>query len=304
MIQSIQVTNDQNESLTLTLRSPEQSGFFIQNVEGLQPTKATINIDESLGNGGIYNSSKVVGRNILLDLGYFQASGFDIEDTRYLSYKYFPVNKEVTLKITTDNNVATVNGYVESNDVYIFSKQEGSKISIVCPDAFITGMDEIEVELTGVSGAFEFPLENEGLSPAIIFGYIYADSQVAYINYTGNYETGVILTAEFSGAVTDPSFSKVNTNQLITIDSATIVAIAGSGITTDDIIVVCTKPNQKSATLYRGSNVYNILTALFVDDTIEWVTLTPGENYIKYDADSGVANMSATVKFNILYGGI
>ena len=68
--------------------------------------------------------------------------------------------------------------------------------------------------------------------------------------------------------------------------------------------VITTKSNQKSATLYRGTSVYNITAALFVDDTIEWVTLTPGDNYIKYDAVSGVANMTATVKFNILYGGV
>jgi len=303
MITSLQVTNDKDESLLLTVRSPENSGFFIKNIEGLQPTKATINIDESISNGGVFNSSRVIGRNILIDLGYYDHS-IDAETLRYLSYKYFPVNKLITLRVSTDLNVCDVSGYVESNDVYIFSSQEGSKISVVCPEAFITGVDVFEIELTGISGAFEFPLENQGLSPAIILGQIYEDQQTAYINYSGTYETGVILTATFTGIVTDPSFAEVLKNQLIFLNSAKVTAITGSNFSNGDIVTVSTKQNQKFATLKRGTTTYDILTALFIDDTIEWVTLTPGDNYIKYDAVSGVANMSATVKFNILYGGI
>ena len=71
MIKSVRIVNHLNESITLELARPEKSGFAILSIEGLGPSKATINSTEvSTMDGAIFNSSRVVARNIVFDLRF------------------------------------------------------------------------------------------------------------------------------------------------------------------------------------------------------------------------------------------
>lgn len=305
MIKSIKITNHLDESITLTLKNPEQSGFFIRKIDGLEPPPATVNIDQFLTDGGIYSSSRINSRNVIFDIGFYNAMpSTSIEALRILSYKYFPVNKRIKITVTTDSLISYTYGYVESNDVPIFAKEEGAIISVQCPEQYFVGLDEFSIPMTGAGGDFEFPLENEGLTPAIVLGHLYDDVNTAYVNYSGTYETGVVLTAVMSGSVSGLYFVENSKNQRIDIDSDKVLDITGSGIVDGDTIVISTKQNAKFAKLLRGSAEYNILAALFTDGTIDWITFVPGDNYIKFGADSGVDNVIASCGFNLLYGGV
>ena len=135
MIKSITVTNYLGDSLVLDLARPELSGFVVKSVTGLGAGKSTINTTEVATNdGSIYNSARLSSRNIVLSLAFLWKP--TIEDVRHLSYKFFPIKRMVTLLIETDNRLAQITGYVESNEPTIFSKDEGSDISIICPDPF------------------------------------------------------------------------------------------------------------------------------------------------------------------------
>jgi hypothetical protein len=131
MIKSITITNHLNESIKLELGFPERSGFLIQEISGLGPVKADINVSElSNIDGSIYNSARLPSRNIVFKLVLLESP--TIEDTRQKSYKYFPIKKRVRLLIETTNRTAEIFGYVESNEPIIFSRQETTQISIVC----------------------------------------------------------------------------------------------------------------------------------------------------------------------------
>lgn len=135
MIKSITVTNYLGDSIKLDLARPEESGFVVTSVTGLGSGKANINMTEIATNdGSLYNSSRLPSRNIVISLKYLWQS--TIEDVRQLSYKFFPIKKKLTLLIETDNRQAEIEGYTEANDPNIFSKDEGSDISIVCPNPF------------------------------------------------------------------------------------------------------------------------------------------------------------------------
>src|SRR5574339_645339 len=113
MINSITITNHRSESVVLELRSPESSGLFIQGVDGLGPSKATINTSESLSlDGSTFNSARKEQRNIVLKLGFLENP--TIEDSRQSTYKYFPLKKRIKLTIETDNKTVQTFGYVES----------------------------------------------------------------------------------------------------------------------------------------------------------------------------------------------
>ena len=134
MIKSVTVTNYLNQSITLELTRPELSGFIITSIDGLGPVNATINTtDIATTDGALFNSARVSTRNIVLSVRYL---GTVIEDIRQLSYKYFPVKKKVNLVIETDNRSLEIEGYVESNEPDIFSKEESAAISIVCAFPF------------------------------------------------------------------------------------------------------------------------------------------------------------------------
>ena len=135
MIRAVTVTNYLGESKRFELAFPEESGFAVQSISGLGPSKADINTTEiSTNDGSLYNSARVNSRNIVMSLKLMFNP--QIEDTRHNSYKYFPIKKRVTLLIETDNRICETYGYVESNEPDIFSSDETTQISIVCPDPY------------------------------------------------------------------------------------------------------------------------------------------------------------------------
>ena len=170
MIKSITVTNHLGESLKMELARPELSGFAITSITGLGPGKATINKTEvSTMDGDLYNSARVGARNIVISLRYLMKN--TIEEARQLSYKYFPLKRNIKLLIETDKRKAEISGYVESNEPDIFSKEEGAEISIICPYPYFysAGSDGMNtIVFSGVEAMFEFPFSNESTSEDLI----------------------------------------------------------------------------------------------------------------------------------------
>ena len=112
MIRAVTVTNYLGESKRFELAFPDESGFAVQSISGLGPSKADINTTEiSTNDGSLYNSARVNSRNIVMSLKLMFNP--QIEDTRHDSYKYFPIKKKVTLLIETDNRICETYGYVE-----------------------------------------------------------------------------------------------------------------------------------------------------------------------------------------------
>lgn len=160
MIKSFAVTNDLNERLDLVLNDPWQSGIVVKSVEGLGPGKVTVHMrDVANGDGGFYGGSRTPVRNIVLNLAFTGSPS--IEDSRLLTYRYFPVKKQVILTVVTDNNEVSIDGYVESNEPDIFSNLEGCQISILCPNPyFYTERDQLSTS-SGIFPMLEFPIDNE-----------------------------------------------------------------------------------------------------------------------------------------------
>lgn len=160
MIKSFAVTNNLNERLDLVLTKPEESGIVVKSVTGLGPGKVTLHIKEiANGDGGSYGGGRLPVRNIVMNLAFL--GNPTIEDTRQLTYRFFPLNKPITLTVLTDNLEVNIDGYVESNEPDIFSNLEGCQISILCPNPyFYTERDQTSVSF-GSYPMLEFPIDNE-----------------------------------------------------------------------------------------------------------------------------------------------
>lgn len=180
MIKSFAVTNNLNERLDMVLTEPEESGIVVKSVTGLGPGKATLHIKEiANGDGGSYGGGRIPVRNIVMNLAFL--GNPTIEDTRQLTYRFFPLNKPVTLTVLTDNLEVNIDGYVESNEPDIFSNLEGCQVSILCSNPyFYTARDQLTTS-NGSVPMFEFPVDNELIENPTTDTRIPSDEP--YINY-------------------------------------------------------------------------------------------------------------------------
>ena len=304
MIRAITVTNYLGDSIKLDLARPEQSGFVVTSVTGLGSGKANINMTEVATNdGGLFNSSRLPSRNIVISLKYLWHDS--IEDVRQLSYKYFPIKKKLTLMIETDNRQAEIDGYTETNEPTIFSKDEGSDISIVCPNPFFysAGKDGINTTIFyGVEPLFEFPFSNESLYECLLeMGRIQNQTEKTIV-YSGDAEIGVTIAIHAIGEARNITIYNTGTREIMRIDTDKLKAFTGSGIIPGDEIVICTVKGQKSITLLRNGKTTNILNCL--DKNADWFQLAKGDNIFAYTVEEGRANLQFRIENRIVYEGV
>lgn len=303
MIKSITVTNYLGDSIKMELARPEKSGFIVYSVTGLGPGKASINTTEvSTNDGGIFNSARLPARNIVIGLKYMWQDS--IEEVRHKSYKYFPLKKKVKLTIETDTRTAFIEGYVESNEPNIFSKSEGSDISIVCPDPlfYSTEEDNSEVVFSGIEPAFEFPFSNESLFESLLEMSIMHNTIEQVVTYDGDADIGVTITISAIDTASNITIYNTGTREVMNIDTSKIEAITGSGIIAGDVITICTVKGRKSITLLRAGKTTNILNCLNRD--ADWFTLAKGDNVFTYTAENGATNLLFKINHQVVYEGV
>lgn len=307
MIYSIVVTNYLGDRIKLELGKPDVSGFLIKSITGLGPAKANVNTTEvSTNDGSLFNSARLSQRNIVLDMVFINTVyGESIEDLRQKSYKYFPLKKSVELTIETDNRYVKTTGYVESNEPNIFSSQEGTQISIICPDPYFYSAGEDGNNVTNfysIDPMFEFPFSNESLDePLLVFGEIQIKTE-GVITYHGDSETGVMIYIHAIGPATNINIYNTETREVMRINTEKISSLTGKGIVASDDIVINTAKGEKSITLIREGVSYNILNCL--DKNTDWFTLAKGDNIFAFTADSGVTNLQFRVENKVIYEGV
>lgn len=304
MINSVTVTNYLGESIVLDLRNPEKSGLLIRSITGLGPVKSDINIKSgSITDGGTFNSARKDTRNIVFDIVYLWTE--TIEDARHISYKYFPVKKNITLVFETDTRTVETVGYVESNEPEIFSDQCSTQISIICPDPYFhsTGADGTNLTVfSGIENTFEFPFEDFlESSPSLEFGEIHNYTE-RNVYYEGDAEVGVTITIHSNGEAENVSIYNVRSREGMSIDTDKLKTLTGKVIVNGDEITISTVTGNKRITLLRDGVSYNILNCL--DRNTDWIKLYKGDNIFTYKADKGSTNLQFKIENQILYEGV
>jgi len=304
MIRSVTVTNHLGEKLKLELEHPEKTGFYIKEINGLGPCKADINAKElATGDGSVFNSARLNSRNIVIKMGFL--FGPTIEDTRLKSYRYFPVKKKLKLEFETDNRIASIEGYVESNEPNIFSKEEDTQISIICPDPFFYSAGENGNKVTvfyGVEDNFEFEFSNESLEEDLIeFGIIRYNTERS-IYYTGDAEIGVLIKVYVMGEVKHLTIYNLRTREFMRFNTDILEKMTGSCLIQGDILVISTIKGDKYVTLERAGEQHNVLNCM--DKNSTWFTLVHGDNIIAYAAEEGASNLQFRIENRHVYEGV
>lgn len=300
MINKIKVITN-GVSQEIELRNPHKSGFLITSIDGLDPVVSDVSInDYATSDGGFYSFARARTRDISINIRFLG----DIEKTRHKCYEVFPIKSEIELVIYTTNRVLSTIGYVSKNEVNIFSDKEDTNIQIECPNswlkAYVSGGYNV-YSFSGTINKFEFPFSNEVGTNELEFSEILRN-RYGIIEYDGDVSTGAITKIHAAGVVEGLKMANLSTNTLMELDDSIINDIVGSGITNGDEIVINSIVGQKSITLYRGVDEYNILQAMTPNS--DWLTLNKGINELTYLADVGANNVLYSIHYNELYMGV
>lgn len=306
MIKSVTITNHLGDSVKIDLFDGDpEHGMIIQNISGLGPPKANVNMTDLVTmDGSLINSSRVEKRNIIINMIFTPA--LTIEDTRQRTYKYFPIKKQVRMVIETDNRTIETVGIVESNEPDIFSKQESNQISLICGDPYFYSEDDNTTIFSDVEPTFEFEFLDEFQnSPTLEFGII-NDIAEKTIYYDGDGDVGITITIHDRRGVGRRTGNimiyKTETREMMKIDTEKIIFSAGPGMVAGDDIIITTTRGNKRIGLVRVGRYTNILNAL--DKNSDWLQLTKGKNTFAILADFGTEDLDITIENKIAYGGV
>ena len=302
MIKSIKVTNPKGESLVLDLFHPEKSGLIVRSISGLGPPKANINsTDLATADGALYSSARASTRNIVFNLQFMFAP--TIEDSRQLTYKYFPLKKLVKIEVETDNRSLETSGYVESNQPDIFSKEETTQISILCLNPFFYDPNPSVTQFATVTPTFEFPFSNESISESLIeFGTINLDTR-STIDYVGDVDTGVLITIHALGSVSGSlTIYNVETQEKMVIDLAKIKTLIGKDYGSGDDIIISTVSGDKYVQVLHDCKYTNAIAA--IEKLADWFQVSVGRNIFNFTVTKGIENLVMSFSYRNAYGGI
>lgn len=302
MIKSIKVTNPKGESLVLDLFHPEKSGLIVRSISGLGPPKANINsTDLATADGALYSSARASTRNIVFNLQFMFAP--TIEDSRQLTYKYFPLKKLVKIEVETDNRNLETSGYVESNQPDIFSKEETTQISILCLNPFFYDPNPSVTQFATVTPTFEFPFSNESISESLIeFGTINLDTR-STIDYVGDVDTGVLITIHALGSVSGSlTIYNVETQEKMVIDLEKIKTLIGKDYGSGDDIIISTVSGDKYVQVLHDGKYTNAIAA--IEKLADWFQVSVGRNIFNFTVTKGIENLVMSFSYRNAYGGI
>lgn len=276
MLQEVIVTNELDETLTLKMYQPAESGFYIKSIKGLGPSKANVNIIDIVSyDGGLYNSARCDKRNIVFELGAWDTVA-DVERLRQTSYRYFPIKGKIRMQFNTDNRKVNIIGYVESNEPNIWSENVTMSISVICPDPYFKDIYENSITYTN-------------------------DGELHTINYEGDSDAGVTIQLNCGSDVTGLSIQNTN-GQAFTVVDNYLAKKAPNKILANDIIILDTIPNEKGIKLTRGETTYNILNAM--NRSSVWFKINRFKRSFKVLAATGQNDIIVTISSPILYEGI
>lgn len=302
MIKSIKVTNSKGESLVLDLFHPEKSGLIVRSISGLGPPKASINsTDLATADGALYSSARASTRNIVFNLQFMFAP--TIEDSRQLTYKYFPLKKLIKIEVETDNRSLETSGYVESNQPDIFSKEETTQISILCLNPFFYDPNPSVTQFATVTPTFEFPFSNESTNENLIeFGTINLDTR-SIIDYIGDVDTGVLITIHALGSVSGYlTIYNVETQEKMVVDLAKIKTLIGKDYGSGDDIIISTVSGDKYVQVLHDGKYTNAIAA--IEKLADWFQVSVGRNIFNFTVTKGIENLVMSFSYRNAYGGI
>lgn len=271
------------QRLTLT----EYRSAFSVTYTGMGPVAAQVNTS-SLGmvNGEKFNSSRVGSRNVVLTV---TISG-NVEKNRIRLYQFFSPEMHVKLYYKNGTRDVYTEGMVEAFECNQFTAMQRAQISIICPQPYLIGAEEIVQDISRVLALFEFPFSISEAGQE--FSRLSAE-EYAIMENSGDVATGFIIEVFARAAVTGPVIYNALTNEAMRISGT---------LEEGHTLTINTSPGSKKITITSPTG--QVENVLYLKQPGPWLKLQPGQNYIAYAAQSGADAMLVTLRHNNLFVGV
>lgn len=265
--------NSQGSLLSLPL-SDISSGFIVQQIDGLDPVKATLSSTAFAGlDGEQYQASRRDTRNIKITLGLDPNPLVDtVRTLRKQLYAYFLPKSQITLTFYMDDGLTvSIAGVVESFGSTLFAQDPSVDISIICydPDFYDS-------------------------SPEVLSGNSTASSAVTILTYDGEVSTGFVFTLNVNRTLSGVTIYNTTPNEGIRSLDFSGSLVAG------DVLTISTITGSKGATLTHLGSSSSVLFG--IPPQSAWLDLKPGSNQLRVYAVG--AAIPYTITYTTKYGGL
>lgn len=249
-------------------------GYVVEDIEGLDPVKATLVYSSFAGqDGSTFQAARRENRNVILKLGYEpDYAQTTTQILRSKLYQGFMPKSKVQLRFYEDTGlVVNVSGTVESFLSPRFTKDPIGTISIICENPDFDTLETLR--LSGVTTPGSINTE---------------------LTYDGTIETGFLFTLNADRTMT--GFTMYNTDMSNTQYSMPFASAMVAG----DVLRISTVPGNKYAVLTHAGADVSVLYG--VSAGASWLQLFPGLNKLRVLA-AGAA-VPWTIDFTTKYGGL
>lgn len=273
MLTQVDITTRRGTTLSLEMEEND-SGYQIENIEGLNPVKATLVSKSFVGlHGEQYQSFKRDARNIVFS---FDLEPDFVNDTfttlRENLYSYFLPGSQIKLRFYKSTGLyVDIEGVVEDHSSPMFEQDPKVKISVMCflPDL----IDPRMVKIPGGS---------------------VSDNTLTLIDYPGTVETGMVLTLNVNRSL--PEFTIYNTGE----DGVLSQMDFNEALIAGDELVVSSLVGAKGITLTRAGVSSSLLRGKPVQSA--WIQFFEGINQFRVYAPGDPVPYE--LEYLVRYGGI
>ena len=286
----IKCTND--DGVSVTFGEKGLTPFLLVDAEGCYTVSNNVTISENtMTDGGAYQGSVAKVRNIVLTIKDLTNHVYN----RNLLHALFKSGDLGTLVFHEEKNERQIDYYVESITSTGEYGARTYQISLLCPDPFFYAMEDIIVYMAAWIPNFIF--EHEFISSGEELGYRSAERLQSITNENAADNIGMDILIYANGAVSNPSITRVESDETITVGSSAKPLNLVSG---DQVLITTSDNNKQVYLIHEG--VTTPINEYLTEDSV-FIQLMRGVNSIGYDADSGVDNMVVQITYRLKFAG-
>lgn len=295
-----------NSGYSLTFTEVFTDGFVLENATGVLEAKAdVIRTDNAMGDGSIWNASRMTERNIVLTLR--DEPRADHRSNRAKLYRLFPIKTGGTLLYEDGVEQRKISVYCESITADLKNKSHSYTISLIAPDPFFTDPEPTDVTVAAWEAGWEWPAvaaaPEEGLfefaandldTDVLEYGNRTEDLIVTCENL-GDVPCGFVLTFTATAGIVRPGLMNVDTGEYISLTSA---------MDAGETVVIDTRFGHRTAVSIINGAESNIFR--FIEAGSTFLQLGLGENHFRATTNkvpTTSANLNVSISFENQYLG-
>lgn len=282
LLEKLDILNAMGSTLTLPLEK-DTKGFFVRDVKGLGPVKATLTSSTVASlDGAWFSSGRREPRNLLIKLGLDpDYSLYSAHDLRNELYDYLMPNTEAKVKLRMYDHRKT--GYLDQYlNVEIDVRVESLELDMFTRDP------SVDISLIAYRPEFVDP-ENT------IFEGVTTDTlDEELLDYQGTINTGVLFTIFPNRALREFTIYHIPPNQKL------YKVYYTQELEDSTTLEISSIPGNKYVRRYTNGIESNRLP--FLAPQSDWLTLMPADNKIRVYAEG--APVPYTIEYQNKYGGL